>query len=85
MWCLAVLPLLWGLQVMVSKYPVSVIASSTFLTFFSMSYLIRITEGPAYQPHSDDWWDQMWITITQGTTGIAAPSHSRWCGRSGAI
>lgn len=67
------------LKVLIAKYPVRVISCVVGVLYLSVCYLMRMTEGPAYQPHSDDWWDQMWITITQGTTGYGGTEpRSQW-------
>lgn len=50
------------------------------LLIISTTYLVRLSEGPARQPHSRYLWNQMWVTFTQATTGYG--ESVRWCMRN---
>ena len=47
-------------KVAMTRNPGSIVLFVIFLLLGSMSYIMRIAEGPAYMPHSIYIWDQMY-------------------------
>jgi hypothetical protein len=41
------------------------VACFALLTLSLATYLLRLAEGPAYQPHSTYFWEAMWVVLTQ--------------------
>jgi hypothetical protein len=58
-----------GCQVAMTRNPGFFIMTIVGILICSTTYLVRLAEGPAQQPHSKYVWNQMWVTFTQATTG----------------
>jgi hypothetical protein len=63
-----------------TRNPGAIITCLVALLLSSTTYIVRIAEGPAAMPHSKYIWNQMWVTLTQATTGygesVLACSHT---------
>jgi hypothetical protein len=48
------------------------------MLLFTQSILLRIAEGPAYQPHSVYIWDAIWLAFLAGASagGIHTQTHT---------
>ena len=65
-----------ALKLAVCRNPVTTICGFLTMLFCTQTYLLRIFEGPAYQPHSVYVWDCLWVIFTQATTtaeGVVLP------------
>jgi len=56
-------------KVAMTRNPRKMIGTFVLLLLSSCTYIVRIAEGPAAMPHSKYIWNQMWVAITQATTG----------------
>jgi hypothetical protein len=63
-------------QVAMTRNPGFFILTIVGLLIISTTYLVRLSEGPARQPHSRYLWNQMWVTFTQATTGYGESVRS---------
>ena len=52
-----------------TRNPGSIIACAVVMLLSTTTYIVRMAEGPAAAPHSKYIWNQMWVTLTQATTG----------------
>lgn len=52
-----------------SRHPFTIIGGTVGLLIITLSYLLRIAEGPAYTPHSFYFWEQV-------RRAPAFPSHA---------
>jgi len=59
---------LLSIKVAIKRHPVEIISALTLSIIVTITYFIRIAEGPAYQKHSTYIWDQMWIVYVTLTT-----------------
>lgn len=74
-----------ALKLAVCRNPVTTICGFLTMLFCTQTYLLRIFEGPAYQPHSVYVWDCLWVIFTQATTGYGAAPPSTHLGRLAAV
>jgi len=56
-------------KIAMAASPAIILLFCVTLLHGSTSYLVRIAEGPAGLPHSKYYWDQIWLIITQASTG----------------
>lgn len=59
---------LLAVKVAIKRHPISIISFLTVCVILTITYFIRIAEGPAYQEHSTYLWDQMWVVYVTLTT-----------------
>ena len=74
-----------ALKLAVCRNPVTTICGILLMLLSTQTYLLRIFEGPAYQPHSVYVWDCLWVIFTQATTGYGAEPPSTHLGRLTAV
>ena len=59
---------LLALKMAIQEKPLRMILTLILTLIFSISYFIRVAEGPAAQAHSVYWWDQIWYVFVSITT-----------------
>jgi len=72
-------------KVAMTRNPGAIIMTIVALLLSSTTYIVRIAEGPAAMPHSKYMWNQLWVTLTQATTGYGESVPVTHIGRAAVV
>eukprot|EP00960_Hanusia_phi_P029221 747845-Hanusia_phi.AAC.6 len=73
-------------KVAMTRNPGSIVLFVVFLLLGSMTYIMRIAEGPAYMPHSVYIWDQIrCISVADASIGYSSSVPKTHIGRMAAV